>query len=374
MSVMIKVVEATTKKDLKKFVTFPFTLYKNCKQWVPPIIKDELETLDKAKNPVFKNAEAKFFLAYKNNTIVGRIAAIINWVEVNEQQKLKVRFGWFDVIDDIEVTKALLEQVKLFGTSNHLEFMEGPVGFSNLDKAGMLVKGFDELNTMITLYNYDYYPKHLEALGFNKQAEWVEFKIKLSGLNEKVERFSRLIMEKFNFQILKFNSTKEIIPYVDEMFALLNKTYSSLQTYVPIQQYQIDHYKKRYINFIHPEFVNCIQDANGKLVAFAITMPSFSKALKKANGKLFPFGFLHILKAQKENDTACFYLIGIAPEYQGKGLTSIIFLEMVKTFKKFGIKTLETNPELEENKAVQALWSDYNPKLHKRRRTYKKSI
>jgi GNAT superfamily N-acetyltransferase len=158
------------------------------------------------------------------------------------------------------------------------------------------------------------------------------------------------------------------------MFDLLNKTYSSLQTYVPIQQYQIDHYKNKYINFIHPEFVNCIQDSNGKLIAFAITMPSFSKALKKVNGKLFPFGFRHILKAQKKNDSACFYLIGIAPEYQGKGVTSLIFLEMAKTFKKMGIDHLETNPELEENKAVQALWNDYNPVLHKRRRTYKKTI
>ena len=374
MPAMIKVVEATTKKDLKKFVNFPFKLYKNCKQWVPPIIKDELETLDKQKNPVFNNAEAKFFLAYKNNTIVGRVAAIINWVEVNEQQKKKVRFGWFDVEDDIAISEALLEQVSAFGKTHNLEFIEGPVGFSNLDKAGMLVKGFNELNTMITLYNYEYYPKHLESLNFTKQAEWVEFKIKLHDLNEKVERFSRLIMEKFNLSVLKFSNTKEIIPYVDDMFGLLNKTYSSLQTYVPIQQYQIDHYKKRYINFVHPEFVNCLQDKNGKLVAFAITMPSFSKALQKANGKLFPFGFLHILKAQKTNDTACFYLIGIAPEYQGKGLTSIIFLEMAKTFKKFGITTLETNPELEENKAVQALWSDYNPVLHKRRRTYKKLL
>jgi GNAT superfamily N-acetyltransferase len=372
---MITVVEAVSKRSLKKFVAFPFALYKNCEQWVPPIIKDELATLDRNKNAVFQNAEAKFFIAYKNGDIVGRIAAIINWVEVNDQKKNKVRFGWFDVIDDPNVTAALLEKVKDFGSANGMTYMEGPVGFSNLDKAGMLVDGFEELNTMITLYNYPYYSKHLEMFDFKKQAEWVEYKITLTHeLNPKVVRFSKLISEKFQLKTLRFTSSKQIIPYIDEMFDLLNKTYSSLQTYVPIQQYQIDHYKNKYINFIHPEFVNCIQDSNGKLIAFAITMPSFSKALKKVNGKLFPFGFRHILKAQKKNDSACFYLIGIAPEYQGKGVTSLIFLEMAKTFKKMGIDHLETNPELEENKAVQALWNDYNPVLHKRRRTYKKTI
>ncbi|NQY07754.1 MAG: GNAT family N-acetyltransferase [Flavobacteriaceae bacterium] len=371
----IEIKEVNTKKGLKAFVKFPFTLYQDCPQWVPPIIKDELNTLDKKKNPVFNNAEAKFYLAYKNNEIVGRIAAIINWVEVKEQKKAKVRFGWFDTVNDIEVTRALLDTVVTFGKQHQLEYLEGPVGFSNLDKAGMLVHGFNELNTMITLYNYDYYHKHLEELGFKKQAEWVEFKIQLDNkIKDKVIKFSKLIKKKFSLDIIQFKSSKEIIPYVDEMFDLLNKTYSSLQTYVPIQQYQIDHYKEKYINFIHPEFVICIKDATGRLIAFAITMPSFSKALKKVNGKLFPLGFRHILKAQKKNDTACFYLIGISPEYQGKGVTSIIFLEMAKTFKKFGITNLETNPELEENKAVQALWSDYDPQLHKRRRTYRKNI
>ncbi|NAS30119.1 GTP cyclohydrolase [Flavobacteriaceae bacterium R38] len=372
---MIIVNEVLNKSDFKKFVKFPFQLYKDSKYWAPPIINEELEAMDKDKNPVFKNAQARFFLAYKDNKIVGRIAAIINWIEVNEQMKKKIRFGWFDVIDDIEVTKALLSKVSEIGKAHQLKSIEGPVGFSNLDKAGMLIEGFEEVNTMITWYNYPYYKDHFEQLGYEKAAEWVEFKINIAPKPpEKVAKFSKIISERYDLKLIKFKSSKEILPYVDEMFGLLNDTYSSLQTYVPIQQYQIDNYKKKYLRYVHPEFINCIADGNGKLIAFAITMPSFSKALQKVNGKLFPFGFLHILRARKNNDTASFYLIGIDAAYQNKGVTAIIFYEMLKTFNRNGITQVETNPELEENTAIQRLWNSYDHKLHKRRRTYRKSI
>ncbi|MFD0862312.1 GNAT family N-acetyltransferase [Sungkyunkwania multivorans] len=372
---MIEVREAKSKKELLQFVKFPFVLYKDCKQWVPPIIKEELESMDPASNPVFRNAEATYFLAYKDNEVVGRIAAIINWVEVNEQQKRKVRFGWFDTIDDIEVTRALLAKVTDVGKRKNLDFIEGPVGFSNLDKAGLLIEGFDELNTMVTWYNYPYYKEHFEELGFEKSAEWVEYKIQIPEKSpEKVKKFSDIIMKRYKLKLINFKTSKEIIPYVDEMFDLLNKTYNNLQTFVPIQQYQIDHYKEKYIRYIHPDFIKCIADESGKLIAFAITMPSFSKALKKMKGKLFPFGFVHILKAQRKNDTASFYLIGIDPEYQNKGVTAIIFQKMNQTFNEFGIKKVETNPELEENKAIQQLWKNYDHRLHKRRRTFKKAL
>jgi len=228
---------------------------------------------------------------------------------------------------------------------------------------------------MITWYNYPYYKEHFEQLGYEKAAEWVEYKMKIKEKSpEKVEKFSKLILERYNLKVINFKSTKEIVPYVDEMFDLLNKTYSTLQTFVPIQQYQINNYKEKYLRYIHPEFINCVADQSGKLVAFAITMPSFSKALKKVNGKLFPFGFLHILRARKNNDTASFYLIGIDPSYQNKGVTAIIFHEMQKTFNKRGIVRVETNPELEENTAIQKLWGNYEHRLHKRRRTYRKEI
>lgn len=379
---MITLKEMKTASQLKKFVKFPFSLYKNHPNWVAPIIADELDSMDPAKNPVFKNAEARYFLAFAKaengkEKPVGRICAIINHIEVKEQGKLKMRFGWFDTIDDINVTKTLLAKVAEIGKENKLEYLEGPVGFSNMEKAGVLIKGYEYLNTMITWYNYPYYKEHFEKLGFEKAAEWVEYHIKIDPpekQNPKVKKFADIIAKRYELSSLEFKSSSDVRPYVDEMFGLLNKTYNTLSTFVPIQQYQIDHYKEKYIKYIHPDFIKCVQDKNGKLVAFAITMPSFSKALKKANGSLFPFGFYHLLKAKKNNNTAAFYLIGIDPEYQNKGVTAVIFQKMQELFNERGITQVETNPELEENKAIQQLWKNYDHKLHKRRRTYRKSL
>ena len=363
--------------QLTAFVKFPFELYKNNPFWVPPIIKEELEMLDKKVNPVFQNAIAHYFLAYKGDQIVGRIAAFINWIEIKELKKSKVRFGWFDVIDDLEVTKKLLETVIEVGKKHQMKSIEGPMGFSNMDKAGMLTKGFEELNTMITWYNAPYYPQHFEQLGYSKQAEWVEYEIKISSFQdspEKVKRFSQLIIDRYQLRLLDFKSHKDILPYVDQMFDLLSKTYDKLQTFVPIQPYQIAHYKERYLPFIHPDYIKCIADANGDLIAFAITMPSFSKALKKVNGKLFPFGIFHIMKARYFNDRASFYLIGVRPDFQNKGITAVIFNEMQKTFNKHGVTIVETNPELVENSAIQKLWRNYEHRQHKRRVTFNRSI
>ncbi|GHC52238.1 GTP cyclohydrolase [Ulvibacter litoralis] len=372
---MITLQKITSKKGLKQFVTFPFQLYKNCEYWVPPLIKDEMETLDTSKNPVFKNADADYYLAIKEGKTVGRIAVIINHLEIEEVGKKKVRFGWLDMIDDIEVTKALLEKVYETGRAHNLEYAEGPVGFSNMEKAGILTKGFDELNTMITWYHYPYYQKHFEQLGFEKQATWVEYRLSIPDeAFEKVKKFSRIIRERYQLTVIRFKNKKEILPYVNDMFGLLNKTYNTLQTFVPIQQYQIDYYKEKYFSFIHPDYITCIKDKDEKLIAFSVVMPSFSEALKKANGRLFPTGWMHILKAQKKNEKAAFYLIGIDPEYQGKGVTAIIFEEMQLLFNAKGIQTVETNPELIENTAVQLLWKDYSPVQHKERSTYKKDL
>ncbi|MGB5943243.1 MAG: GNAT family N-acetyltransferase [Leeuwenhoekiella sp.] len=372
---MITIKEMKSSKEMLEFVKYPFGLYKNEKNWVPSLISDELDTFSPEKNPVFKNAEARFFIAYQNQEAVGRVAAIINRIEINEQQKPKMRFGWFDTIDNVSVTEALMKKVEEIGRFHQLQWIEGPVGFSNMEKAGMLIKGFDYLNTMITWYNYPYYKNHFEALGFEKASEWVEFKIKIPKENtEKVIKFARIIKERYKLKIVHFTNTKEILPYVNDMFGLLNKTYNTLSTFVPIQQYQIDHYKEKYIPYIHPNYIKCIENEKGKLIAFAITMPSFSKALKKANGKLFPLGLYHLWKARKKNDTAAFYLIGIDPEFQGKGVTALIFQEMHELFTDNGIKQVETNPELEENKAIQQLWKNYDHQLHKRRRTYKRDI
>ena len=373
--VTIKVVQNS--KDFEAFVRFPFSLYQNNPYWVPPLIKEEIETLDPKVNPVYQNADARFFLAYKGETLVGRIAAMVNWIEVNQVGKNKVRFGWYDTVDELAVSKILLEQVVAFAKEHKLTRVEGPMGFSNLDKAGLLIEGFEEQNTMITLYNAPYYQEHLKALGYSMNAKWVEYEIKIDDFEEspeKVKRFSKLVMDRYQLKLLQFKSKNDILPYVDEMFDLLGKTYNELQTYVPIQNYQIEHYKKRYIKFIHPDFIKCIVDRKGQLIAFSITMPSFTKALKKINGTINLFNFFYLISALRKNNRASFYLIGIHPDYQNKGITAIIFNEMQKLFNKRNIRIVETNPELEENTAIQKLWKNYEHRLHKKRATFVKDL
>ena len=373
----IKVIEVTTSKEMDEFVRFPFSLYKDNPFWTPPLIQEEIDTLNKDKNPVFKNALGNYFLAIKRGKIVGRVAVMINWIEVKELKKNKVRFGWFDVVDDINVTAALMQKVYSIGKNNGMEFIEGPVGFSNLDKAGMLIKGFEEMNTMITWYNYPYYYEHFKKLGFKNLAVWVEYEIKLSSFEkspEKIKKFSNLMLKRYHLKVLKFKSKKDILPYVEQMFRLLEETYGKLQTFVPIQKYQINQYKKKYFRYIHPDFIKCIVDKDNYLIAFSITMPSFTNALKKANGKTYPFGFFHLFKALYFNNRASFYLIGVHPKFQNKGVTAIIFNEMQKTFNKHGYNIVETNPELEENSSIQNLWKNYNHRQHKKRLTVTKRL
>ena len=374
---MIEIIKVESKDQEREFVMFPFSLYKGCDYWVPPIISEELESMDKEKNPVFENAEAEFYIAKKDGVTVGRIAAMVNWVEIEEQKKNKLRFGWYDTIDDLEVSKKLLESVIEFGKKRKLEFVDGPVGFSNMDKAGLLIEGYEELNTMITWYHYPYQKEHLKKLGFSKLAEWVEYKIKIFSAEdapEKVKKFSKIIQQRYELKVLNFKSRKEIIPYVDKMFELLNVTYSNLQTYVTIKQYQIDFYKEKFIKYIHPDFIKCCLDKDDNLIAFLITMPSFSRALKKINGKMGLMGYLRLFKAQHFNDRASLYLIGVDPKYQSKGVTAVIFNELQNTFNKRGIVEVETNPELVENKAIQAFWKNYQSTLHKRRATFTKKL
>ena len=372
---MITIQEIFTQKELKEFVKFPFKLYKDNAYWVPPIIKDEVALFNKETNPVFEHADARYFLAYQNNKVVGRVAAIINNFEVDQQNIKKMRFGWLDMIDDIAVTKILLEKVNEIGAQHNLSYVEGPVGFNNLDKTGVLIDGFDHLGTMITWYNHPYYKDHLEQLGFIKEKEYLENKFPFKNVDAVYyKRISNIIKKRFNLKALDFTKTKEIMPYVDEMFEVFSQSYSKLSTYVPISQAQIDFFKKKYISFINPEFIKFVVDQNQKLVAFAIVMPSFSEALQKAKGKLFPFGIFHLLKARKHAKDVTFYLIGVHPDYQNKGVTAILFDQFTQTFTPKGIENCIRTPELEENDAIHKIWKNFDPVTHKRRRTYRKNI
>lgn len=372
---MITIKEAKTKSELTEYIKFPFQLYKDNKYWVPPIIADELETFDKTKNPAFENAEAYFYLAYKNNEVVGRITAIINWNEVNNQHKKKVRFGWFDVIDDIEVTKALLEKVYELGQKNNLEHIEGPMGFSNLDKVGILTEGFEEIGTMITWYNHPYYARHFEQLGFTKEKEYLESKFPFSNVKpDFFQKANELVKKRYQLNPLNFKTTKEVMPHVDKMFDLFNETYSSLSSFVAISDIQKEYFKKKYISFINPEFIKFVEDKDHNIVAFSIVMPSFSEALQKSKGKLFPFGFLHLLKAKRQSKDMIFYLIGVHPEYQNKAVTAIIFNEYYTTFKEKGIVNCFRTPELADNVAIHNLWKHFDPVVHKKRCTFLKQL
>ena len=372
---MVTLKEVTTKKDLKAFVKFPFKLYKDSKYWVPPIISEELKTFDKKINPVFNDAEATLFLAYKHNEIVGRVACMINGLEVNNQGIKKMRFGWFDFIDDFEVSQTLFNKVEEIGKKHNLEFAEGPVGFSNLDKVGVMTEGFDSLAPMVTWYNYPYYVKHYEAAHYEIEKSYSESKFPFSNVNpDFFLKAQELIKKRYQLKALQFTKTEEVMPYADKMFDLFNESYASLSSFVAITDVQKAYFKKKFISFINPEYIKFVVDKDDKLIGFAIVMPAFAKALQKMKGKLFPFGFRHILHAKKHSKDVIFYLIGIHPEYQNKGVHAVIFNEYYHTFKAKGIETCYRTPELEDNYAIHQIWKHFDPVVYKRRKTYRKVL
>lgn len=372
---MIEIKEALSKKEIKTFVKFPFELYKDSKYWVPPIINQELETFNKEKNPIFKDAEARFFLAYKNQKVVGRIAAIVNYLEINNQNIKKMRFGWFDFIDDLSVSKALFEVVENIGKENQLEFTEGPVGFSNLDKVGVVTEGFDIIGPMITWYNYPYYAEHYKAHGYKIEKEFSESYFSFSNVNsETFQKAQDLIKRRYKLKGLSFKSNKDVLPYTDRMFDLFNESYSSLSSFVEITDIQKEYFKKKFIKFVNPEYIKFVVDESDNLIAFAVVMPRFAEALQKAKGKLLPFGFRHILKAKKNSKDVIFYLIGVHPEYQNKGVHSVIFSQFYDIFTAKGIETCFRTPELEDNDAIRNIWKHFSPKVYRRRKTFKKDL
>ncbi len=372
---MIEIKKITSKKELKLFVKFPFSLYKNNAYWVPPLIGDELDSFNPNINPIFKEAQADLFLAYKNDKIVGRIAAIINWTEINIQKIKKMRFGWFDFIDDFAVSNALINKVKEIGIKNKLEFMEGPVGFSNLDKVGVLTYGFNHIGTMITWYNHPYYKTHYEKMGFKVEKEYLENKFPFKNVKIKpLERVSVIIEKRYNIRRLSFKKIKDLLPYIDEMFDLFNKCYAKLSSYVPLTKLQQAYIKKRFISFINPEYIKFVVDKDNKMIAFAISMPSFSRALQKANGKLFPFGILYLLHAKKHNKDAISYLIGVHPDYQNKGVNALLFRDFYYTYNKLGINDFIRTPELVDNIAIHQIWKKFNQITHKKRCTFFKPL
>ncbi len=375
MKMNIEIKEVSGRGDLKKFVKFPYKLYAGNKYWVPPLFFDEMNTLRRDKNPAFEFCESKYWLAYRNGKIVGRIAGIINQKYIDKWHNKYLRFGWIDFIDDEQVVKALLDTVENWALSKGMTAVHGPLGFTDMDYEGMLIEGFNELGTLATIYNYPYYPKYLEKFGYQKDVDWVEFAVKNpQKIPEKIERIANRIKERNNLTILKVNKAKELLPYATEIFEVLNNAYKDLFGFVTLSEKQIAMYVKQYFGFIRPEYVPVVLDSKGKIAAFGITMPSLSKALQKARGRLFPLGFLYILRAMRKNDRVDLYLVAVRPDLQDKGVNAILIHEMNKTFLKEKIIEVETNPELESNLKVQAQWKLMEKRQHKRRRCYIKFL
>lgn len=376
MTITIK--KVTTKKELKKFIRFNYELYKNNPYSVPDLYDDMLNTFSPQKNAAFEFCEADYFLAYKDNKVVGRVAAIINRRANETWNKKEVRFGWIDFTDDLEVSSALLKQVEEWGKERGMEAMVGPLGFTDMDAEGMLIEGYDQLSTMSTIYNYPYYPKHLEQLGFEKEADWVEFKLTVPDkLPDKFVRISEIILQKYKLKIKKIKRSEiKKGNYGQKIFDLINEAYAPLYGYSQMTQGQIDQYIKMYLPLIDLRMVSLVEDEAGNLVAAGISMPSLSRALQKAKGKMLPFGWWHLLKALffKKADVLDLLLVGVKPEYQSKGVNALLFYDLVPVYQQMGFKYGESNPELEENKKVQAQWSAFEAVQHKRRRAYKKTF
>ncbi|KUG26851.1 hypothetical protein ASZ90_003291 [hydrocarbon metagenome] len=374
MSISLK--EVTTDKDLKRFVDFQYKLYKNDKYWVPPLKKEELFSLRRDKNPAFDFCETKYWLAYKNEELVGRIAGIINH-KFNEKFNKKImRFGWIDFIDDDEVCTSLLTTVENWAKEKGMHEVHGPLGFTDMDGEGTLIEGFEEVSTLGAIYNYPYYPKLIERHGYSKDIDWIEYQVKMTSdpVPEKISRISDIALQRNKLRVLRVDKPKELLPYAKEMFYLINSSYKDLYGFVELSDKQIDMYVKQYFGFIKPEYLPVVLNEKNEMVAFGITMPSLSKAFQKAKGKLFPFGFIHILKAMKNNPGLDLYLTAVRPDMQDKGVNAILMNEINKLIIKNNIRVVETNRELEDNSKVQAQWRFFEHRQHKRRRCYKKEI
>jgi len=374
MSVVIR--EVTSKKELKKFIWFGINLYKNCEFAAPPLAMDDLLNLSKDKNPALDFCEAGYFLAYKNDKIVGRIAAIINPVSNDTWNQQHARFGWVDFIDDEEVTKALFDTAVSWAKSRGMTSIHGPLGFTDFDHEGTLIDGYDKLGTLAAIYNYPYYPRHIEKNGFVKDNDWKEYLITIpEEFPEKYFRIADIVKQKYKLTALQFKSRKEVVEkYAEKIFDLLNLTYQDLYGFTKLNDKQKNFYIKLYFSFFRIDTVSIIVNEKDEVVALGIAMPSFTRALQKAKGHLFPLGWFYMVRALKKNDLVDLYLMAVHPDYQNKGVNSIMFAELMPRFAKNGYKFAETNPELLSNTRMSSQWGSFEHINHKTRRVYIRDI
>lgn len=377
MTVEIK--KVSNKAELKKFIRFNYEFYKDNPYSVPDLYDDMLNTFSPQKNAAFEFCEADYFLAMRDGKIVGRVAAIINHRANETWNKKVVRFGWIDFVDDLDVSRALIDTVKQWGRERGMNEIEGPLGFTDMDAEGMLIDGFDQLSTMATIYNYPYYPEHMNLLGLERSVDWVEMKVYIpDAIPEKHKRISAIIAQKYKLHIRKITSRKEIkeTGIAHDIFRLINKAYTPLFNYSQMTERQIDQYVNMYVPVLDLRMVSIVENEQNEIVAVGISMASLSEALQKAKGKLLPFGWFHLLKALKWKRPKMLdlLLVAVRPDYQGKGVNALLFTDLIPVYQELGFEYAETNPELEMNDKVQNQWQYFKTEQHKRRRCFKGSL
>lgn len=367
-----------TKGNIKKFVKFERDLYKGNPYYVPPLLSSELDNLIPERNPAFDFCEAAYFMAYDDaGKPLGRIAVMTN-SQINERSGEKLaRFGWIDFVDDSAVAAALLAKAEEWALRKGMEKMVGPLGFTDMDREGTLVEGFEELSTMATIYNYPYYERHIRAAGYEKDSDWMEFLMEVpDGIPDKYNRVADIVKQRFGLKVVKYTSRKQIKKdYGHALFHLINETYKDLYQYSPLTERQIDKYIDDYLNLLNLDLLTLVVDRERRLVGVGISLPSMSRALQKSHGKMFPFGWYHLLRGLKGvNDRVDLLLVAVAPEYQNKGVNALLFQDLIPQFIKYGYKYAESNPEMETNSKVQSQWEFFNRRQHRRRRSFVKKL
>lgn len=366
-----------TRSELKKFVHFGIDLYRGNDCYVPPLVFDEIETLMPSKNPAFEFCDAQSFMAYRDGEPAGRITAIINRVVNERTGRKQARFGFVEFIDDNEVVDALFLAAENWARARGMEEIIGPMGFTDMDHEGMLIDGFDELGTMATIYNFPYYPRQVERLGYEKDTDWVEYRMTVpEAVPSKIMRVADIVRKKYSLRNLHFTSRRKLKErYGVALFELINEAYDSLYGYSPLSPKQIQYYISKYIDVLRLDCISVIVDADDNLVGIGISIPSFSRALQKARGRLLPFGWAHILRALKgHNDVVDLMLVAIRPEYQSLGVNALLFSDLIPAYIRNGYKFAESNLELEDNASVQLQWQYFERRLHRRRRSYRKIL
>ncbi len=374
----IEIREVKTHKELKAFIEFANELYRDCPNYCPPLFNDEMAVFDRKENPAYDVCESVEYLAYRDGKVVGRICGIVNRV-ANEHWKVKkVRFGWFDFIDDESVSHALLDKVAQWGKERGMDCLNGPVGFTDLDHEGLLIEGFEYLAPVASLYNYPYYIKHLEDYGLTKENDWIEFQITPPAeLPERVLRIKNIVMDRYHLRVDKVHDVKTLLKkYKYSFFDLIDQSYSVLYNFSPLTQRQKEYYSNYYFSILNFDFVSIIVNEKNEIVGLGVSMPDISQAVRKSGGKMLPFGWFPLLRAlkAKQYDAIDMLIIAVRPDYQGKGVNSLILAEQFPYFIKYGVKRVETTSIMETNWKNQANWEMFPHKQHKRRRAYVKQI